>query len=430
MQFIDSYLMAAFTFVGAVVCFLLVLKLLSVTCAKRGDFRMKLPLQIKDSDFLPAVAGAIDRSVQHGGTVEIINRGEFFLKMLLEDISQAQSTITITAYMWQPGEMSNAVVQALMERVKAGVSIYLLLDSQGSFWMNAKQLHRLKEAGAAISYFRPFCLGNMTGYNRRSHRRAFVIDGKIGYTGGIAIADTWLEGKNKPDYWRDMTFRTTGPPVAAIQSFFAELWVAATGQFLAGDKYYDPTTRQFSMSGLTFLSVASSPTAQTQPLDKLMWMTVHAAQKKLLIASPFFTPYKHVRKEIIRRAKAGVDVRLLLPSRLDVWFVRRAAVAHYGELLAAGVKIFEYLPTLFHSKFMVADGLWSIIGSANVDIRSVRLNEEGVLGIHDRTFASQLEENFIDDLKQSQEISYQVWSKRPLHLRMIDKILVLFEEQF
>lgn len=384
-----------------------------------------------DSDeFLQTVGGIVDRSVKKGGKVAVLRNGDEFLEAFLADIRRARHTITATSYIWQAGIMHDKILQALAERVKAGVAVRVLLDGHGG-QSYIRRWHKVMEkAGITVGVFRPLRFGNIFRFHHRSHRRAFVIDGTIGYTGGLAIQDSWLGKADQKNRWRDHMFRVTGPMAHAVQSAFAELWVSATGEILGGDKFYAPLSAG-DKEGPLFVSVASSPSFDLPPLDKFWWLSIMAAQKSIYITSPYITVYQSLLGALEQQARSGVDVRLLLPGPyFDNKEVRVAGHYHYRNLLAAGVKIYEYRPAMMHSKIFIIDERWSVIGSANFDIRSIRLNEEIVLGIQDQLLASQLTKDFWMDVAQSEAIDPHTWPRRGWWRRSREIIYRLFEEQF
>ena len=385
---------------------------------------------VDSPDFLQAVAGTAAQSVQEGGAVTVIRNGDEFLENFLRDVAHAQHSITATSYIWQAGEMHDRILTALAERIRAGVSVRVLLDGHGG-QSYLRHWHReMEKVGVIIGFFRPLRFGNIFRFHHRSHRRAFVIDGRIGYTGGLAIRDDWLGRGDTPSRWRDAMFRVTGPLAHAVQSSFAELWVSATGEILVGPEFYPALTAE-EQRGPRFVSVPSSPSFDLPPLDKFWWLSIMAARKSIYIASPFITAYQSLLGALEHQARRGVDVRILLPGpHFDNHQVRLAGHSHYRSLLEAGVKIYEYQPAMMHVKLFIIDELWSIIGSANFDVRSVRLNEEIAIGIQDTTLAHELTLDFQRDIKRSEHIDLHQWPRRGWWRRGQEMVYRLFEELF
>ena len=228
-----------------------------------------------------------------------------------------------------------------------------------------------------------------------------------------------------------MMVRATGPFARSIQAAFAGSWAAVTGEILAGDALYPPASAETPEAGDTHhLSVVSSPADEAHPLRKFFWISFAAARERIWLTASYFAPDEHLRAALEERAQAGVDVRLILPNEhTDARPVRWAGQGYYEELLEGGVRIFEYQPTFMHAKALVVDSVWSVVGTANLDIRSKELNEENALGVQGTGLASALEAAFEADQERSREIRLDVWRKRPLHWRLRERISLLFAEQ-
>jgi cardiolipin synthase A/B len=295
----------------------------------------------------------------------------------------------------------------------------------------------LKQAGGHVGVFRPLRFGKLLRFHRRNHRRAIVVDGRIAYTGGAAVGDKWVGNARNPDEWRDSMVRVSGCLAENLQSAFAELWAFTTGEVLTGDSFFpddlaaDDDAPAAGGPPVRSLGVISSPSNEEHPLRLFFFLTFLGARERLWIASPYFVPDKHLREVVKRRARAGVDVRVLLPNELtDAKPIRRASHSYYSELMKAGVRIYEYQPAMMHAKTVVVDGTWAVVGSANMDIRSKELNEENVLGIFEPDFAQQLEQSFTHDLGDAIEIDRVKWRRRGVPARIIERICVLFAEQY
>jgi cardiolipin synthase len=274
----------------------------------------------------------------------------------------------------------------------------------------------------------------LTRFHRRNHRRAIVVDGAVGFTGGAAIGDKWAGRARHPEEWRDSMVRVTGPPARSLQAAFAQSWTGTTGQVLVGPAFFPPDGAAGGpgpASALRHVAVASSPSPEDQPLRSFFWLSFQAARERLYLSSSYFVPDEELRRAVADRARAGVDVRLLLPGeQTDAEPIRWASHHYYEELLAAGVRIYEFQPTFMHAKLLVVDGRWTVVGSANMDIRSKELNEENVLGILDPALARAVERTFLADLARSVEIRADRWRRRGMAARAFERLGVLFAEQF
>ncbi|CAN5877797.1 phospholipase D-like domain-containing protein [soil metagenome] len=383
--------------------------------------------------FVLAVAGSVHAPHYVGGRAEVLNNGVQFVPAILRDIRTARRSVNFMAYMWEAGTMSDAVVAALEERARAGVAVRVVLDAWGGYKIPTGDIRRLEAAGVRVHTFRPLQWGKLTRFHRRNHRRAIVIDGEIGYTGGAAVSDKWLGDAANPEQWRDTMVRVTGPLAESLQAAFAQLWASSYGEILVGPAFYPEDaaggTRGAAIS--EHINVISSPADDSHPLRKVFWLSFMAARERLWITNSYFVPDEHIREALKNRARAGVDVRILLPNQhTDAAVVRYAGHKYFEELLAAGVKIYEYQPTMMHAKQMVVDGAWSVVGSANLDVRSKELNQENVLGVLDDQFARQLEATFLADLRQAREIRLDTWRRRGYWARIREDFSVVFEEQF
>lgn len=384
---------------------------------------------VGSDDFLRSLAAILAVPLVHGGRAELLNNGDEWLAQMFADFADARESITFCAYMWEEGRLNDMMVDALRDRARDGVRVRVLLDGVGAVHCPAETCRALEAAGAKISVFRPFKIGKLDHYHLRNHRRAIAIDGRVAYTGGMAVADHWLGDARNEKEWRDTMVRVTGPMAQLVQSAFTELWAYVCGEVLTGPAFFPKL--EDDGSGVKSISVVSSPSSEEHPLHLLFFKSFMAARERIWITTPYFVPDKHSHQELIKRAKAGIDVRLLVPNNhTDAKAVRWAAHATYEKLLEAGARIFEYQPTMIHTKTMVVDGKWSIVGSANFDIRSKELNEENVLGILDKKLAGQIEKAFLADLEKSREIKLKEWRRRSIGARALERVSGLFAEQY
>jgi cardiolipin synthase len=388
---------------------------------------------VDSPEFLSAAAGLVNGTTGLGGTARLLDNGDQIFPALLGDVRAARHSVNWVAYIWEPGRCSDQVFAALTERARAGVEVRVLLDGLGGMRCPKEGQAALTAAGAKIATFRPLRWGKLTRFYKRNHRRAIVMDGRVGYTGGVAVGDKWLGDARTPEEWRDSMVRVTGDPARDLQSHFAEDWAAVTGEILVGERFYPPPAGadDDGRPPIRHTAVASSPGSEQHPMRYFFLLTFMAARRKLYVASPYFVPDEHTRHAVAGLARRGVDVRILLPNRhTDAKPIRLASHSYYDELLSAGVRIWEYQPTMMHSKLVVVDGCWSVVGSANMDIRSKELNEENVLGILDPGLAAAVEKSFLADLERSSEFVLDRWRRRRLTHRFFERLSVMFAEQF
>jgi len=391
---------------------------------------------LDSGDFMRGIAGIVNAPIRHGGTAELLCNGDCYFARMLEDFERAQRTINVSAYIWEPGEVSDRVLDVLTRKAAAGVEVRVLVDAIGGLRIPGDGVERLRAAGGKVERYRPPVFGKLTRLHLRNHRRAIVIDGHIGYTGGAAFGDKWNGDARNPDEWRDDMVRLTGCAAGTLQPAFTELWAYTCGEILTSTDHYpdhdsleDPGPAAHRIDWHT--GVVSSPSADEYPLRLFFLLTFLSARDRLYITTPYFTPDSNTRRILGQRARDGVDVRVLLPNEhTDAAPIRRTSHHYYEELLEPGVRIFEYQPTMLHSKLLVADGTWSIVGSANMDIRSKELNNENIVAIQDAGFAHSLEERFLKDLEAAKEIRLEEWRKRPLRSRVAERLSALFAEQY
>lgn len=413
------------------------LNLFTAIGERPGSARSTDGSPVGTDDFLVGLSGLINAPLQKGGYARILNNGDEFVPAMLEAIAGARRSVNFMTYIWLPGTLSDRFFDALIERAAAGVEVRVMVDGLGGFRARNRRIAELREAGGRWEWFNPPRLGKLTRFYRRNHRRAIVIDGEIGFTGGMAVDDKWLGHAQDPDHWRESIVEVRGCLAGNLQSAFTQLWSNVAGEMLVGPSYFptsyppDPEHADPAEPISWHVSVISSPSGEAHPLRQVFWLSVQAARRTVYITNPYFVPDDVMAEALMERARAGVDVRVLVPNEnIDIPFIRWASHGHYDRLLTAGVRIFEYQPTMIHSKLMVVDGRWSIVGSANLDVRSKELNQENVLGIRDAGLARQIEEVFLRDLDSAVEVDLDRWRRRPRWHRVPERIALLFEEQF
>jgi cardiolipin synthase len=398
-------------------------------------FTLENRFEVGSKKFLEGVSGVLNVPLQSGGTARLLNNGDEIFPAILQALREAERTINFMTYIWERGRISDEVLAVLTERARAGVKVRVMLDGIGAWSAPNDGFEELEAAGGRVRWFNRVRLGKLTAFYRRNHRRAIVVDGKVAFTGGASVGDMWLGHAQDPEHWRDVMVEVRGCLAVNLQSAFTQLWANSTGELLLGDDYFPPTEQAEADPGAEGVSrhvtVISSPAEGSHPLRVFYWTTLTCARESIYLTSAYFVPDRDMRRSLVERARAGVDVRLLLPNKLtDVKFVRLAGHFYFTRLLEAGVRIYEFQPTMMHTKALVVDGTWSIVGSANMDIRSKELNQEAVIGIADTGFGRQLTDTFFNDLERSHEIVLEEWRKRPFVARALERILVLFEEQY
>ncbi len=385
---------------------------------------------VSTGSFMTATSNLMTIPVDQAPAVETFENGDQYLPALLREIDGAQHSINFMAYIWKDGRFSNTVLDHLEKRQRAGVQVRLLLDAYGALKAPGRRLERLKDLGGRVATFHsllplPWTMMRST---KRNHRRAIVIDGTTGFTGGFGVDDVWLGNASSDKQWHDLMFLVKGSMAQRLQGSFSELWAATTGEMLTGPNFF-PTAQ--ASGAIPYVALSSSPSPDLYEAETFVLLTLAGARNFIEIETPYFLPNASVRKLLIDKAKAGVEVKLLVPSdKTDEKSVRWAGQRIYEELLTAGIKIYEYQPTFSHTKLLVEDGVWSVIGSANMDIRSRRLNDEVVFGIQNQPLAQSLREIFQKDLLKSKPITLKDWKRRGPAQRLLEILCQAFVQQY
>lgn len=384
---------------------------------------------VGSTDFAAAMAHLINAPIGAGGTVDVLNNGDAFLAALIDSVDEATVTINVLVFIWEEGAFSDRLLESLLRRQRSGVSVRVLLDGLGARDAPRDLFRALEDAGGRVERFRTPTFGTLTRFHRRNHRRAIIVDGEVGFTGGMAVGDQWLGNARHPAEWRDMMFRITGPLAHSLQAAFVQSWVGASGEVLLGRTFYPAPTAD-TAGVRRFTHLVHSPADDSHSMAYFHLLPILAARERVYVATPYFVPDEALSTALQRQARAGVDVRLLLPgSKIDTALVRYSAQSHYEALLEAGVRIFEYQPTFMHGKIAVIDGQWSIFGSPNLNFRSRTLDEENAFGILDETLARTLEGHFLRDLAASREIELGAWQQRGLWTRLLQFLSTAVERQ-
>jgi cardiolipin synthase len=303
----------------------------------------------------------------------------------------------------------------------------LLLDWVGTGRMDKTMLEKMEQAGVEIVKYHPLRWYNLGRLNNRTHRKLLVVDGTVGFTGGVGIADNWLGNAQDPEHWRDSHFKVEGPAVAQIQAAFMDNWIEATSGVLHGDAYF-PALRD---AGPQWAQMFKSSTNEAGESVRLMYLiSIASAVRSVQIANAYFVPDKLAVATMVAARRRGVQVEVILPGRhIDARVVRRASRSLWEPLLEAGVAIYEYQPTMYHTKVMVVDEMLTSVGSTNFDNRSFRLNDEANLNILDAEFAAGQARQFEEDKKRSTQLTLEWWRNRPWHQRTLEWLAGLLRLQ-
>jgi cardiolipin synthase len=293
--------------------------------------------------------------------------------------------------------------------------------------MEEALLQRMEAAGVQVERYRPLRWYNLHRLNNRTHRKLLVVDGEVGFTGGVGIADKWRGTAQDADHWRDTHFRVEGPVVAQMQAVFNDNWVKATGRVLDGEAYFPALAEHGSQPAQMF---SSSPTGGSESMHLMYLMVITAARHSIELSSSYFVPDDLAIRALVDAAHRGVRIRIITPgTQTDSEIVRKASRALWGDLLAAGVEIAEYRETMFHCKVLVADGLLVSVGSTNFDNRSFSLNDEANLNVLDAAFAQAQIAVFEQDMKRARPVTLTQWRNRPWLEKLAERAASLLGAQ-
>jgi cardiolipin synthase len=378
------------------------------------------PPPVSDSLFERSFELFTGTHIFSGNVVEQAMNGDGTYPRLWADLRSARQSITVQMYYSLPGKVADTMAAVLTERARAHVRVLFLVDAFGSQHLSKGWLDSLRRSGVEVAQLRKLRWYTIHNASDRSHVRVVVVDGHVGYTGGFGIADYWLGDGRHDDQWRESNTRFEGPAVMQLQAAFSAAWAEATGELLTG-KLFFPTSG-FQPIGATHAGLLyTAPTTGSTPAERFLALTISAARKTLYVANSYFVPDDDFRRLLERAVKRGVDVRILTVSKkTDVKTTWYAGRYRYEELLRGGVKVYEYQPTMLHSKTIVVDGVWSSIGSMNFDNRSMAFNNESNLVVLDSAFGAGMDSRFLDDLRFSKQIMLEDFQRRSIWAKMLE----------
>ncbi len=408
-----------------------VLVLLAANLFSNNEKRLRLAVKhlygTADPQFVRTMGNLLGPAMVPGNKVETLLNGDQIFPAMLEAIRSAKRTITFETYIYWSGDIGKQFVDALAERARAGVKVHILLDWVGSQKMEEKYLKEMEQAGVEIQRYHPLTWYALDRLNNRTHRKLLVADGKVGFTGGVGIADEWNGHAQDPKHWRDTHYRLEGPAVAQMQAAFNDNWTKVSGAVLHGEAYFPALKPAGEMPAQLFMS---SSDGGSESMHLMYLLAIAASEKSIDLAMAYFVPDDLALAALEDAMKRGVKLRIIMPGKhIDTKLVRRASRALWGRILAAGAELYEFEPSMYHCKVLVIDGLWSSVGSTNFDSRSFRLNDEANLNVYDTGFAVRQAADFEADLKRSRRITLEEWANRPWTERAMEKMMGLVSSQ-
>ncbi len=381
---------------------------------------------VGDVSFRRSMGALLHAPVLPGNRLELLRDGPDIYAAMLEAIRSANHSITFETYEFWGEDAAGALADAFSEAARSGVRVHVLVDYVGSAPASPDKFDAMVDAGVEVVRWREPSWYQMSRFNHRTHRKLLMIDGAAGFIGGANITDNWLPGGEHQ--YRDNHFRVTGPVVANMQAAFAETWLDATGEVLHGDDYFP----QLHPDGdLAVQLVKSSPREGRYRMRAMLLLAMSAAGESITASTAYFYPDAMFLDAMIEAVERGVRVRVLMPGNtIDKGFVRHASINRWRPALEAGVELYEYKASMYHSKLVAIDDQWATLGSTNLDNRSFRINDEANLNIYDEDFARSVRELIEEDLDEARRYTLEHWEQRPRWQRVAGGIASLLGAHF
>jgi cardiolipin synthase len=395
--------------------------------SKKVERKIEHLYGVRDPAFLRSMGSLLGPPIVPGNRVTALCNGDEIFPAMLEAIRSATQTICFETFIYWSGSIGHEFAEALADRARTGVKIHVMLDWVGSNQIDESMVERMTDAGAEVRRYHPLRWYNVGRLNNRTHRKLLIVDGRIGFTGGVGIADNWLGHAQDPDHWRDSHYRLDGPAVAHMQAAFMDNWMETCGEVLHGEEYFPPLEPVGPQPAQVFRSSADDGSESV----RLMYLiSIASAKRSVRLANAYFVPDSLAIRTLVEAQRRGATVEILVPGpHIDQKMVRRASRALWGPLLEAGVAIYEYQPTMFHVKVAVVDEIWTSVGSTNFDNRSFRLNDEANLNVFDTDFAEGQARVFEEDKQRARRITLEEWRRRPWQERAIERVAALLRLQ-
>ncbi len=354
---------------------------------------------VSDPKFRHSMDGLLGPPLVNGNRVTTLINGVQIFPEMLKAIRGAQKSITFETYIWSRGKVSQEFADAICERARAGVKCHVIVDTLGSLKLPRKVVNEMRDAGVRlVKYGHPHWWNILFFLNHRDHRKILVVDGKIGFAGGVGIHDSWDGNAERPPLWRDTHYKIEGPAVGQLQGVFVDNWVRERNRVLQGADYF-PVLQTNGNSAVQCFKSGPRDGAENARMNYLM--SIAAARKSIKLEHAYFVPDKLTAKALLDARKRGVDVKIIIPGPTDSEFTKVAAHSRCKELMKAGIQFYEYEKAQFHCKVMIVDDVWVSAGSVNFDHRSFRINAENNFNVLDKEFAAEQLRIFDEDISKS-----------------------------
>jgi cardiolipin synthase len=375
-------------------------------------------------EFLSALVAA---DLVSGNVYDVLVNGDQVYRSMIEAIDQARHRVSFETYVYEKGQVADWFTGALERAASRGVDVRVIVDSVGASKMEDGHVERLRKAGCHVVDFNPSHWYSLEELNYRTHRKILVVDGEVGFTGGIGVADYWIGDAENPAHWRDTHVRMRGPIVRLLEAAFYE-------NFIEGELTVTPALSEATpVEGADDRSmlVRSAPSGGATDLKRLYLLSIAMARRSVEITSPYFLTDESSMWTFKDAIQRGVKIRILVESDItDQKVVKYASREAYESLLELGIEIYEYKPTMMHAKTVVVDGVLSIFGSANFDNRSLELNDELNIAVFNRDLAGRFLKDFENDLRSSERLDLERWRRRPRLQRVQEHFWSYFGEIF
>lgn len=399
-----------------------------VTSARLLQEPLHLDFGPDDPRFTSALGPIVGAEFTGGNSVETLVNGDAFFPAMLAAIRSAQKSVTLETYIWAPGRISDAFIAALSDRAQHGVQVDVIVDGMGTLKFHGAGRERLERAGVRIlTYGREHWYEVKPNINHRTHRKLLIVDGRIGFTGGMCIDDHWAGNADRPDVWRDTVVEVRGPVVREMEAVFATNWLHTTSSLLLGDGFFPPARPVGDTRAQCFMS---GPTEGPQYARLGYFFAIASARKSIDISQAYFVPDDLAVRTLLDARRRGVRVRIIIPLNSDSAFGRAATRSRLQPLLDGGVEFYQYTGSMFHCKTMVVDDALVTVGSSNFDNRSFSINDEVTLDILDPKVAAEHERIFAQDLKRSRRLDPIAFAHRPWWRKAGDAFCGMFRSQF
>ncbi len=394
---------------------------------KRIRYELTHRFAVEDPQFLRCMGQLLGPAILTGNRIKALQNGDEIFPAMLDAIRAARETITFETYIYWSGDIGRQFSDALRERAQAGVKVHVMLDWVGCGKIDAKYLEAMRAAGVEVEFYHPLRWYNLTRMNNRTHRKLLVVDGRVGFTGGVGIADQWRGHAESKDHWRDSHYQIEGPAVAQMQAAFTDNWIKTRSQVLLGSNYFP----ELKPMGDSLAQAFKSSRREGSESVRLMYLlAITSATKSIRLQAAYFVPDELAIATLVAARKRGVKIELIVPGpHMDTKIVQHASRSLWGALLDAGVEIYEYQPTMYHCKVLIVDDVWVSVGSTNFDDRSFRLNDEANLNIYDGGFAAEQVGVFEEDKGKSRLMTRSEFKNRSTIGKIFDKIAAAFRRQ-